>query len=270
MNKLIILFALMMGWTCALKAQDTDKKRLAITLANPGERGRLEVSQINGSITVAGYDGEEVIVEGESSAVDNERSKPAPAGMKRIASNPVRMSARQDNNVVEVSTESWKRRMDLSIKVPRNFDLHLGTVHGTIDVKDIEGELEVSGVNGGIVLEEITGSAVCNTVNGAVKVRLKKVTADVPMSFVTLNGDVDITLPEAVKAQAKMRSERGEIFSDFDMVISPSETTKSPKEKNPNEYEISIDEWTIGAINGGGPEHTFKNMNGDILIRKGN
>ncbi len=265
-NTLLLLLTLSVF---GLSAQDSEKKRLAISLADPAERGRLEVSQINGSITVEGYEGDEVIIEAETPAVKDEKSKPAPPGMKRISSNPVRMNARQDDNVVEVSTESWKRRMDLDIKVPRNFDLQLHTVHGVIEVTGVNGELEISGVNGGITLAGIEGSAVCNTVNGGVNVTMVKVTPDVPMSFVTLNGNVDVTLPASVKAEAKMRSDQGEIFSDFDMVISTSESTAKPVLAGSDEYEVSINEWTIGKINGGGIEYTFKNLNGDILIRKG-
>ena len=33
-------------------------------------------------------------------------------------------------------------------------------------------------------------------------------------------------------------------------------------------YKISVEEWVIGDINGGGPEMTFKSFNGVILIRK--
>ena len=33
-------------------------------------------------------------------------------------------------------------------------------------------------------------------------------------------------------------------------------------------YKVVVDDWKRGEVNGGGPEFTMKNYNGDILIRK--
>ena len=90
------------------------------------------------------------------------------------------------------------------------------------------------------------------------------------MSFVTLNGDVDVTLPSIAKITAKMKSDRGDIYSDFDM---ETEVTREEIKKGDDcdcEYEVSINSFVVGKINGGGPDYTFKNMSGDIIIRKGN
>lgn len=253
-----------------LFAQNVFSEQVVVPLSSPGERGRLEVNQINGSISVEGYDGKEVIINAVTSKKEEDRKgKNPPPGMKRIASNPVELRATEDHNEVNVNTESWKRRMDLTIKVPTNFDLQLHVVHGEIEVSNIEGEMEISGVNGGIELDQISGSVVCNTVNGEVNARFVEITDGVPMSFVTLNGNVDVTLPAKAKVLTKMRSERGEIYSDFDMDMTTSKPKITRGEDCDCEYEVSINSWVYGTINGGTSEFTFKNMNGDILIRKG-
>ncbi len=69
------------------------------------------------------------------------------------------------------------------------------------------------------------------------------------------------------KATTKLRSERGEIYTDFDMAL---ERSKTNVKKESGEYEVSINSWVYGKINGGGPEFTFKNMHGSIIVRKGN
>ena len=33
-------------------------------------------------------------------------------------------------------------------------------------------------------------------------------------------------------------------------------------------YQLKLDDWIIGKINGGGPEVLMKNMNGNIYVRK--
>jgi hypothetical protein len=255
------------------KTQDKSEQ-IVIPLSKPGEKAFLEIGQINGDITVEGYDGKEVLIKASFASgyhkdcddcSENHRTSNTPPGMKRIESNPVQLSASEQNNTVEVSTESWKTKTNLEIKVPVNTDMELSTVHGNIEVKNITGDLELSGVNGGIKAFNISGSLLSNSVNGDIEVTLKSVNANA-CSFVTLNGNVDVTLPAAVKATAKMKSDRGEIFSDFDMVM---EASKPQVTKEQGQYEVSINTWVFGKINGGGPEYTFQNMHGNIIVRKG-
>lgn len=274
MKKMKLILTTVLLTTCwSLMAQEDLNEKLVVPLSDPGAPGELEVNQINGDIYVEGYDGQEVIIDAtfrsNSKNKEKGKDKSAPPGMKRIASNPVKISARENDNEVSVQTESWKSRTDLKIKVPTNFDLHLHTIHGVIDVKSINGTLEISGVNGGISLDEISGSVVCNTVNGEVNVRFVEIEPDTPMSFVTLNGNVDVTLPATSNVSAKMKSERGEIYTDFDLNMKSGEPqVKRGGDCNDCNYEITINPWVYGEINNGGAEFTFKNMNGDILIRK--
>ncbi len=249
--------------------QEDFKEEFTIPLSNPGAEGILKVGQVNGDIIVKGYNGQEVLVLAEVKSRSKDRSgKTPPPGMKRIQSNPVEITAREDDNEVEINTESWKRRTDLTISVPFNFDLGISTVYGDISVTNVKGAMEVSNVNGPIKMTEIEGSVLANTVNGAIEVRLNQINTEAQMSFVTLNGDVDVTLPSDAAVTARMKSDRGDIYSDFDM---DTETAREEvKNTDDGEYEVSINSFVVGRINGGGPEYTFKNMHGDIIIRKGN
>jgi len=255
--------------------QDFNEK-LVVPLSKPGSPGKLEVGQIRGDITIEAYDGSEVIIEATAGSTgdsdcdscddDNDRRNSPPPGMKRIASSSVEFEASENNNIVEIETNSWKKPIHLDIKIPANFDLEVSTVHGHIRISGVTGAMEVSGVNGPLTFTDVSGSIICNTVNGEVTATFKEVTPNEPMSFVTLNGDVDVTFPASIKAKAKMKSDRGEIFTDFDMTVDKSQP--EVKTNDGGNYKVSINAWVFGAINGGGPEFTFKNMNGDIIIRK--
>lgn len=268
-----IIFTGLIFSAWSLMAQEDQKEQLVVPLTDPGNRGQLQVNQIYGDIVVVGYEGDEVIIDAtfNPGSENRERSKPTPPGMMRIASNPVKISARENDNMVTVETQSWKSRTDLNIKVPSDFDLELHTVHGILDISSVTGALEVSGVNGAITMDEISGSVVCNTVNGGVEVRFIEVEPDTPMSFVTLNGNVDVTFPASVKISARMKSDQGDIYTDFDMQMKTSERqVKRGGDCSDCNYEITINPWVYGDINNGGAEFTFKNMSGDILIRKRN
>jgi DUF4097 and DUF4098 domain-containing protein YvlB len=179
------------------------------------------------------------------------------------------VSAVEKNNRITVNTESWKGNVNFVIKVPQtDATLKLSTVNnGDISINGVNGEIEVSNVNGAITLTNVSGSVVANTVNGEVKANLKSIDPKAPMAFSTLNGNVDITFPSTLKANVKMKSDRGDIFTDFDVEADKSQPAVK-KTNSSGTYRINIESWVYGKINGGGPELLMKNMNGNIYIRK--
>ena len=88
------------------------------------------------------------------------------------------------------------------------------------------------------------------------------------MAFSSLNGDIDITFPKDFKADIKVKSDRGEIYTDFDLKEKPSKAniTKGKGDRG-NTYRVKVEKWIVGSINDGGPEILFKNFNGDVIIR---
>jgi len=270
---IFIIGLLVASWVLA---QEDVKEQFTIPLTDPNERAKIELSHINGDITIISYSGKEVIITATASGksmvkfdcddCDDDENN-APPGMKRINTNSMELRATENNNVVDINTESWKRRINVEVKAPVNCDLELHTVHGDILVTGINGAMDVSSVNGKINMQNVSGSVLANTVNGEVLVTFKSVTTGEPMSFVTLNGNVDVTLPANTKATTKMKSDRGEVFTDFDMVL---ERSKKDVKKQSGQYEVSINAWVYGKINGGGAEYTMKNMHGNIIVRKGN
>ena len=272
MKSLIILLLLTIGQS--VLAQDALDELIAVPLTYPGERGILEIDVVNGSIDVEGYDGKEVIIKAVSQAnkKDNDHNRhrrpdKAAEGMKRISANSIEIEVTERDNNVEVESNSWNQGIDFLIQVPVDFDLKLSTVNqGDISVNGVNGSLELNNVNGEVVAENISGSAIIDTVNGKIKTSFNSVSDDEPMAFTTLNGNVDITLPASVKATFKMKSDQGEIYSDFDMDVSKSgpQVDKSRK----GGFKVTIENWVYGDINGGGPEFLLNNMNGNIYIRK--
>jgi DUF4097 and DUF4098 domain-containing protein YvlB len=91
-----------------------------------------------------------------------------------------------------------------------------------------------------------------------------------PMAFSSLNGDIDVTLPADLKATVSFSSDRGDVFSDFDVVMSAQSMKPVVKERDGEggRYSVKMDKNVRGKINGGGPEIQFKNFNGAIYIRK--
>jgi hypothetical protein len=91
--------------------------------------------------------------------------------------------------------------------------------------------------------------------------------ADKAMAFTSLNGPVDVTLPSSIKAALKMRSDRGDVFTDFDVV-----SLSAPPEVRGNRgrYVMNTNRNSAFRVGTGGERHTFNTLNGDILVRKAN
>ena len=271
--KHIILFISALAIVFHSNAQSGETQKFSIPLSKPGQKGSLEVGLVNGSVIIAGYSGNEVLIEASptdkhhySDCDDCDDDRIAASGMKRISSNPIELEATEENNHIDISSNSFKRGIDLNIKVPQNFDLSISTVNqGDIEVSNVQGDFELNNVNGDIKLSNVSGSVISNTVNGDILVLFENIKNDVPMAFSTLNGDVDVTFPANIKATAKMKSDRGEIFSDFDMEIRKSEMQSK---RDGRTFKVEINAWVYGDINGGGPEYLMKNMNGNIYVRK--
>ena len=268
MKKLRTLIVLMMiilpAWV--IQAQSSQGDELVVPLSNPGKAGLLKASLHTGNIKVVGYSGSEVIITVTTN--EKEISRVTRNGLTRIPNSSFGITAREENNYVTVSSSNMNKEVNLHIQVPRKFSLKLRSHNGDwIVAENVEGEVDVSFHNGDIRLDNIAGSAVCSSHNGDITVVFTSITPDAPMAFTTYNGDVDITFPGTLKANLKMRSDRGEILTGFDVDLQKNQ----PKREGSREsgvYKVSIEAWVTGKVNGGGPEMLFKSYNGDILIRK--
>jgi DUF4097 and DUF4098 domain-containing protein YvlB len=158
------------------------------------------------------------------------------------------------------------KTVDFDIKVPRNTSLKLKSLdNGDIEVVNINGEIEIENANGNINITNIAGSAVLSSVYGKISAWFRDVNPASPMMFTSLEGNITIVFPSAVNARLKMKSEKGEILSDFD--IKP--VNRQPVVKNVESKHIySLEDWIVCTINAGGPEYIIKSYNGDIILKK--
>jgi len=254
-------------------AKGSDK--ISVPFSEPSRPGFIEVDLISGSIKVIGYKGKEVMIEAvhrteEDDDGEHEHDR-RNKGMKRLSRTSTGLEVEEQYNQMSISAGSHYRTIDINLKVPVNTSLQLSTVNnGDVFVENIIGEVEINNVNGEIKAMNISGSVVANTTNGDVVVTFKKVTPDKPMSFASFNGDVDITFVGNLKADVKIKSEHGELFSDYDVTL--AEKTNMIKEDNRGrggKFRLKMESYIYGQINGGGPEYYFSTFNGEIFIRKG-
>jgi DUF4097 and DUF4098 domain-containing protein YvlB len=168
--------------------------------------------------------------------------------------------------------------VSITIQVPAATSLVLRAVNGgEVTVEGVTGSIEVNNVNGSIALTDVGGPVIAHATNGRVVATLKQVAAGKPMSFTSFNGNVDVTLPASAKANLKLRSDRGDVYTDFEVQTTqaPPRTQQgdSSRDRGRNDsrgnarYRLEMDRSIYGTINGGGPDFELRTFNGNIYLR---
>ena len=240
---------------------------LRVPLTNPGSPGKLNLNAVFADdIIIKAHDGDDVIVkfDGED---DDDKNSYNRNGLRRISTNGVGLEVTEDNNTVRIKTAPNSHDLDLEVWVPKNFSMNVQVTHGDLSIEGVMGEHEVRATNGDIEMIRVGGSVVVNSVNGDIEVSMVSVTPNTPMSFTGLNGDIEVLFPANTKFTGKMKTDYGDVFTNFDINIDRS-SSASEISSGDGKYTVTVNKWITGTVNGGGPEFLFKTLHGDIEISK--
>jgi DUF4097 and DUF4098 domain-containing protein YvlB len=232
-----------------LKAKESAEWRKTYQL-QPG--GRVEISNVNGRITVVPSDDNTLEVVALKSA-RGATSESAKASLDRV-------QIVEESTAAGVKIETKVERSGIfnhggaevaySVRVPAGADVRFTTVNGGIEVERLKGRIEVETVNGGIVARDLDAAALeATTVNGGIDVDLTRM----PERGVKLgctNGGIKLRLPADAKADISARVANGGIDAEG----LPVDAT----EKSRRRFE--------GRLNGGGPRIEIEGTNGGIRI----
>jgi DUF4097 and DUF4098 domain-containing protein YvlB len=249
--------------------QDTGDK-VTVPFRDASKPRTVNVEVFNGSITVRAYNGNDAIVEASGhGSIRHGRPRDVPDGMHQIGPNRSGLDITEENNVINIRA-GVMGSSDVTIQVPTQTSLKLRSMNGgKVVVEGVSGEIDAQNYNGSVTVTNVSGSVLANSMNGRVTVSLDRVTPNKTMSFSSMNGTIDVTLPADVKANLKMKSDNGDIWSDFDVKLSGSQPPQVDDQRSKGgHYRLRVDKTMYGSINGGGPEMTFVTYNGNILIHK--
>lgn len=226
-------------------------------------KGKLIVNGVN-KISFEGHDGSEVII---STTIKSSSKSERAEGLMLING-----SGLEDNtglglsvNEVEGNTEleeiSRRSSRRYVVKVPKSVTIvyEHSTPHGsTVKFSKIAGEIEVKTNHSKVELRDMTGPMTVSTVHGKIEGDFSTLNQSGPVSIASSHGLIDITLPANTKANLKMGSGWGEIYSDFDIEFE----TKSGSLKSYSSNEVR------GKINGGGVDFSARSSHGNVYLRK--
>jgi len=239
-------------------------EQLVIRLTNPGLPGHLAFDNPKGSVKITGYDGQVILVNAVQRFSGS--GKQDNTGMQKIEQKAFDLSAEEKNNQVSLVCMSNNKTVDFDIKIPRKFSLKISSFdNGKIEIIRISGNVEADNPFGDIILDNVAGSAVLNSVNGNIRAMFTAVDPASPMMFTSLEGNIELYFPENVNANIKLRSENGDLFTEFSIKPLPRQTEVK---KSAQGSIYSLEDGTVGLLNNGGPEYFVSTFNGNIYLKK--
>ncbi len=262
--------------TLTLAAQDPapTPQRITLPFSDPSRPKSLVVDIPAGSVKITGYDGSDAVIEYSGHGLgprSKARQGDLPPGMHRLDQPTGAIAATQENNVVRVKGGFWDR-LNIEIKIPKQTTLDLKTMNGSISVEGISGEMTIDAMNGHINVQDASGPVVAHSMNGRITASLAQVSAAKASSFSSMNGSIEVTLPADLKARLKMKTDHGEIYTDFDVKVDSATGSTTIAQDGSGKNGLPglphTDRTLYGTINGGGPEMQFITYNGRIVIRK--
>lgn len=267
-----LVVALALGAALAPTAgaqQPPRTEALTVSFSDPSRPGLLEVGLMEGTVTIRGTARQDVHIEATPrEGARLRRPSEAPPGMRRLTPG-AGFAVEERENRMTINGALPGQPVALVIEVPTRTNLEVSTMGGDVTVEAVTGELELNSLNGRVTLSGVGGSVVAHSLNGGVQATLTSVTAGQPMAFTSLNGNVDVTLPAAVRANLELRSDHGDVFTDFDVQMTEAPPAADRARWDPRRFRVEINRVQYGTVNGGGAEFELRTFNGDVFLRKG-
>ena len=124
----------------------------------------------------------------------------------------------------------------------------------------VETDLSVETINCSIDVLGLTGPIKAHSINGALTVKPSRLNQGKPSDISSINGKVDITLPNDTNADVKLNTINGGIFTNFDI--------DQVNENKTGLTRIGGRKTIHGKTNNGGVEMKVSSINSNIYVRK--
>jgi len=125
------------------------------------------------------------------------------------------------DHVIIISGGSSEQNLSYKIGLPEKVNLVITNTwfyqEKNLEVHKMKGEIEINRQFGKVNLFDVTGPVVATVNNGELNVTFSEVNQESPMSLISSQSDIDITLPAGSKATFNLAAGNGEIYTDLDL-----------------------------------------------------
>jgi DUF4097 and DUF4098 domain-containing protein YvlB len=248
---------------------------------NVNQGDELAVYNLNGPIVIEGVDGNEVTVDVvmKIKASTNEKLENAKStvkidfekeeqGLVFFTSKPYNTKPQDKVKYKNYESVDYEVYLSYTVKVPNYLKLKLSTINdGDILVDNVNGKIKVNNINGQIKLNDVKDALDVRTINGDVIINFNTNPAE-NASFYTLNGNVEITVPDDLQAICQFKTFNGEFFTNFDDIENLPSVVKQDKVENSKGTTYKVNSEESIKFGKGGAELKLETFNGDITVKK--
>ena len=142
-------------------------------------------------------------------------------------------------------------RVHFMVKLPKNVRFSGQNVNGDVNAKGMGRVVHGESVNGAVQIST-SAWAEAETVNGSIRAKMGNADWSGTLTFKSVNGSVEVELPDDLSADVRFKSLNGRISSDFPITISGNFVGRTAK----------------GRIGGGGRELEIETVNGNVELKK--
>ena len=218
--------------------------------------GRVSLENINGAVTITGWDRNELQLDAVKRARRQERLDEAKIVVESSANSiSIRTQYPERDHTFNWGDENNPASVDYTLHVPRGARLdEIELVNGSLEIHDVAGDVHASSVNGRVLAKDLAGRADLSTVNGRTEAEFRQL----PKSHIkasSVNGSVLVTIPSDANADVHASTVSGGISTDFAL----------------NVHRESFGGHNLdGRLGSGGTEIELSNVNGHIELRHAN
>jgi DUF4097 and DUF4098 domain-containing protein YvlB len=211
--------------------------------------GRVSLSNINGDVEITGWNKNEVQIDALKTARDQQRLDEAQIEVNASA-NTVEIETHYPQN----HTNNNPASVHYTLHVPQNARIgKVELVNGGLTVQKITGEIDANLVNGKLRASDLSGTADLATVNGSIDADYTSLSNVREIKLKSVNGSVDLLLPQSPNAEVSASTVNGGISTDFPLTVKGHWVGKNMS----------------GTLGNGGVHIELNNVNGSIHVGPG-
>ncbi len=220
----------------------------------------VEIKNINGKIDADGVSGDQIEVRAEKLGPRADQVKievvPSSSGVTICTVYPSSMGGSGEGCQ---PGEHWRNsnvhndntRVNFTMHLPKNLRFSAISVNGGITAEDLGRFVHANSVNGSVRIST-DAWADANSVNGAIHVRMGHAGWSGTLKIATVNGSVELEMPDDLSSDVNFSSVNGRIDTAFPVSVSGGFVGHTAK----------------GTIGSGGRELVVSTVNGAITLRK--
>jgi len=215
--------------------------------------GRVSLENINGAVTITGWDRNEVQVDAIKKARRQDRLDEAKIVVESNANSiSVHTEYPHHDHTFNWGDENNPASVDYTLHVPRHARLdEVELINGSLEIHEVAGDVHASSVNGRLLAKDLAGRADLSTVNGQTEAEFRQL----PKSHIhasSVNGSVRVTIPSDANADIHASTVSGGIETDFGFNVHKASFVGH-----------SLD----GRLGSGGTQIELSDVNGGIELR---